>query len=67
MVKAAAACPVWGGVSGEGPIGWVKVPEGVDEAWWVTRDQPPEPRPLVVSLEVCPVQLRAHYAVGVSS
>ena len=64
MLEAAAACPVRGGVSGEGPRGRVKVPEGVDEACRVARDLPPEPWPLVVSLEVCSVQLRANYAVG---
>ena len=67
MVKAAAACPVQSGVSGEGPRGRLKVPEGIHEAWRVASDLPPDPWPLVVSLEVCSVQLRAHYAVGVSS
>ena len=67
MVKAAAACPVRLWVPGEGPSGWVKVAEGVGEAWWVARDQPSEPWPPVVGLEACSVQLRAHYAVGVSS
>ena len=62
-----AACPVRGGVSGERPRGWVKVPDGIDEAWRVACDLPLEPWPLVVSLDVCSVQLRAHYAVGVSS
>ena len=45
----------------------VKVPEGIDEAWGVARDLPAEPWPLVVRLEVPSVQLRAHYAVGVSA
>ena len=35
MVESAAACPVRGGVSGERPLGRVKVPEGIDEAWRV--------------------------------
>ena len=67
MVEAAAACPVLFGVSGEGPRGPVNLPEGIDEAWWVALDLSPQPWPLVVSLEVRPVQLRAHYAVSVSS
>ena len=67
MVESAAACPVRGGVSGERPLGRVKVPEGIDEAWRVARDLPAEPWPLVVRLEVRSVQLRAHYAVGVSA
>ena len=67
MVKSAAACPVRGGVSGERPLGRVKVPEGIDEAWQVARDLPAEPWPLVVRLEVRSVQFRAHYAVGVSA
>ena len=65
MVRFAAACPVRGGVSGEGPLGRVKVLEGIDEAWRVALDLPAEPRPLVVRLEVRSVQLRADYAVGV--
>ena len=41
--------------------------EGVDEAWRVACDYPLELWPPVVRLKVCPVQLRARYAVGVSS
>ena len=67
MVGSAAACPVRGGVSGERPLGWVKVPKGIGEAWRVGRDLPAEPWPLVVSLEVRSVQLRAHYTVGVAA
>ena len=67
MVEAAAACPVRCGVSGEGLSGRVKVPEGIDEAWRVAPDLPPEPWPLVVRLEVRSVKFRAHYAVGVPS
>ena len=67
MVKSAAACPVRGGVSGERPLGQVKVPEGIDEVWRVARDLPAEPWPLVVRLEVRSVQLKAHYAVGVAA
>ena len=67
MVEAAAACPVRDGVSGEGPLGRVKVPEGINEAWRVACDLPAEPWPLVVRSEVRSVQLRAHYAVGVPS
>ena len=67
MVESAAACPVRGGVSEERPLGLVKVPEGIDEAWRVARDLPAEPWPLVVRLEVRSVQLRAHYAVGVAA
>ena len=64
MVEAAAACPVRGGVLGGGPLGRVKLPEGIDEAWRVARDLPAEPWPLFVRLEVRPIQLRAHHAVG---
>ena len=60
MVESDAACPVRGGVSGERPLGRVKVPEGIDEAWRVASDLP-------VHLEVRSVQLRAHYAVGVAA
>ena len=67
MVKSAAACLVRGGVSGERPLGRVKVPEGIDEAWRVARDLPAEPWPVAVRLEVRSVQLRAHYAVGVAA
>ena len=67
MVEAAAAGPVRDGVSGVGPLGRVRVPEGINEAWRVARDLPPEPWPLVVSSEVCSVQLRANFAIGVSS
>ena len=67
MVESAAACPVRGEVLGERPLGWVKVPEGIDEAWRVPRDPSAEPWPLVVRSEVPFVQLRAHYAVGVSA
>ena len=56
MVESAAACPVRGGVSGERPLGRVKVPEGIDEAWRVARDLPAEPWPLVVRLEVRSVE-----------
>ena len=56
MGEPAAACPVRGGVSGERPIGRVKVPEGIDEAWRVARDLPAEPWPLVVRLKVRPAQ-----------
>ena len=59
MVETSAACPVRGRVSGEGPLGRVKVPEGIDEAWRVACDLPAELRPLVVPLEVRSVQLRA--------
>ena len=52
MVKAATACPVRGGVSGEGPLGRVKVPKGIDEARRVARDLSAKPRPFVVRLEV---------------
>ena len=61
---AADARLVWGGVSGKGPCRWVGVLEGIDEAWCVAGDQPPKPWPFVV-LEVCPVQLSPHQAVGV--
>ena len=47
MVESAAACPVRSGVSGERPLGRVKVPEGIDEAWRVARDLPAEPWPLL--------------------
>ena len=52
MVKAATACPVRGGVSGEGPLGRVKVPKGIDEARRVARDLSAKLRPFVVRLEV---------------
>ena len=67
MFESAAACPLRGGVSGERPLGSVKVPEGIDEARRVAPDLPAEPWPLVVRFKVRSVQLRAHYEVGVAA